>query len=50
MQTRIENPATTVPGALEAFQQLGAALSSLDQVRTTTETEGAGGEPAKPVR
>ena len=28
MQARIENPAITVPGALEAFQQLGASVTS----------------------
>jgi len=35
MQARIENPAMMVPGALEAFQQLGAAATNAGIPETT---------------
>jgi AhpD family alkylhydroperoxidase len=35
MQARIKNPATLVPGALEAFQQLGGAATNAALPETT---------------
>jgi AhpD family alkylhydroperoxidase len=35
MQARIKNPALSVPGALEALQQLGAAAASAGIPETT---------------